>query len=147
MVMSSVHEQVMSTVQELYGRANSGDLLYVFLVLVNAYVKPIPQVCVATFVHSKLLKNTCAFCESHLQVTVESMGALIHHQHVCHVARLQVANSIEGTSLGAVACMLRHCGQEVVSCVRDPSCSTALSCLDACSYNDQVFLFSATNDH
>lgn len=36
--------QVMSTVQELYGRANSGDLLYVFLVLVNAYVKPIPQV-------------------------------------------------------------------------------------------------------
>lgn len=37
--------QVLSTVQELYGRGNSGDMLYVFLVLVNAYVKPIPQVC------------------------------------------------------------------------------------------------------
>lgn len=33
-----------STVQELYGRANSGDLLYVLLVLVNAYSRPIPQV-------------------------------------------------------------------------------------------------------
>lgn len=84
--------KVLDTAKELYARHNSDDLLYLFLVLSNAYIEAVPE----------------------------------------------VANSIDDSSLSTLGCMLGKCGKEVIGCVRDDSCSTALNCLQGCKFNDQV---------
>jgi hypothetical protein len=51
-----------------------------------------------------------------------------------------VANSTTGQGAGAgtLQCMVSKCGKEIVSCVGDATCRTALGCLQACRFNDQV---------
>ena len=35
-------------------------------------------------------------------------------------------------------CMASKCGGEILSCVTDATCKTALDCLQGCAFNDQV---------
>ena len=54
------------------------------------------------------------------------------------VAPVRTLTMNKRTTLGNIACMVRNCGNEVVSCVTDPQCKAALDCLEACNLNDQV---------
>ena len=51
-----------------------------------------------------------------------------------------VVNSTKRSDAGIseLACMLTKCPKEIFSCVTDPTCKTALDCLDSCAFNDQV---------
>ena len=51
-----------------------------------------------------------------------------------------VVNSTKRSDAGLqeLGCMLTKCPKEIFSCVTDPTCKTALDCLDSCAFNDQV---------
>lgn len=60
-----------------------------------------------------------------------------------NVAVRPVASVVNSTKrsdagLGELGCMLTKCPKEIFSCVTDPTCKTALDCLDSCAFNDQV---------
>ncbi|EFJ44124.1 hypothetical protein VOLCADRAFT_95570 [Volvox carteri f. nagariensis] len=50
----------------------------------------------------------------------------------------QVADTTKGFDLQSLICMIKNCGSKVVGCVQDPTCKSALDCLQACTFNDQV---------
>ncbi|GIL69876.1 hypothetical protein Vretimale_10100 [Volvox reticuliferus] len=50
----------------------------------------------------------------------------------------QVADTTKGFDLQSIFCMVKNCGSKVVGCVQDTTCKSALDCLQACSFNDQV---------
>ncbi|PNW78726.1 hypothetical protein CHLRE_09g388060v5 [Chlamydomonas reinhardtii] len=50
----------------------------------------------------------------------------------------QVADTTKGFDLTSIICMIKNCGSKVVGCVQDPTCKTALDCLNGCTFNDQV---------
>lgn len=84
----------LATMQELYTRHTSDDLLFTFLVIVNEAVRPVAA----------------------------------------------VSNSTKRTDAGldAVSCMIGNCGKEMFQCFTDATCRTALDCMNACAFNDQV---------
>jgi len=52
----------------------------------------------------------------------------------------EVANSTKRADAGMaeLECMVSKCGKEIFQCLFDASCRTALNCLNACTFNDQV---------
>ncbi|GLC46027.1 Vitamin D3 receptor [Pleodorina starrii] len=59
----------------------------------------------------------------------------------------QVADTTKGFDLGSLICMAKHCGSKVVQCVRDATCKSALDCLQACTFNDQVCQYRCIVSH
>jgi VDE lipocalin domain len=51
-----------------------------------------------------------------------------------------VSNSTKRSDAGfdAVSCMVSNCASEMVNCFTDTTCRTALDCMNACAFNDQV---------
>ncbi|KAG2437394.1 hypothetical protein HXX76_006046 [Chlamydomonas incerta] len=50
----------------------------------------------------------------------------------------QVADTTKGFDFMSIICMIKNCGSKVVGCVQDPTCKSALDCLNSCTFNDQV---------
>ncbi|KAG2453105.1 hypothetical protein HYH02_002436 [Chlamydomonas schloesseri] len=50
----------------------------------------------------------------------------------------QVADTTKGFDFQSIICMIKNCGSKVVGCVQDPTCKSALDCLNSCTFNDQV---------
>lgn len=51
-----------------------------------------------------------------------------------------VSNSTKRSDAGidAVSCMVSNCANEMIHCFTDSTCRTALDCMNACAFNDQV---------
>lgn len=54
------------------------------------------------------------------------------------IASVQNSTKRSDAGLKELGCMLSKCPREIFNCVNDPTCKTALDCLDSCSFNDQV---------
>ena len=52
--------------------------------------------------------------------------------------RLPSVAAADKIDLPGYVCLARNCRKQVVDCVRDDMCKTALDCLDECGMNDQV---------
>eukprot|EP00198_Chlamydomonas_reinhardtii_P005706 XP_001695042.1 violaxanthin de-epoxidase-related protein [Chlamydomonas reinhardtii] len=55
-----------------------------------------------------------------------------------YVTTVRQVDTTKGFDLTSIICMIKNCGSKVVGCVQDPTCKTALDCLNGCTFNDQV---------
>eukprot|EP00955_Chlamydomonas_euryale_P055802 356224-Chlamydomonas_euryale.AAC.2 len=50
-----------------------------------------------------------------------------------------VSMTTKGIDVPSLYCMVTKCGRQITDCVGDPTCKAGLDCLQACSFNDQVW--------
>merc|ERR1712048_731815 len=58
-----------------------------------------------------------------------------------------VAMALQQADIKSLQCMFTNCYQEVVDCISDPTCRSALVCLDNCAANDQVCSYRCITTH
>jgi hypothetical protein len=107
------------------------DLLYVWLVLLNQYVTPVPLVANTT-------KGTDA--ASLLWCACVAPPSVCVHCALCSVLCAPLPPYTHHAMLPAPCrnSMIRHCGRQIMDCVGDKTCKAGLDCLEGCEFNDQV---------
>lgn len=134
------------TLQVLFGRKNSDDFLFMFLVLVNQYIRPVPEVRQCEM-KTPDFPPTLPFslhpghlfllsCKHYVQLS-HSYSPYPYH---CYITDTQVSMTTKGFDFDSIRCMVQHCRNQVMDCVNSPTCKAGLDCLQACTFNDQVGL-------
>ncbi|KAG0631809.1 hypothetical protein M758_1G280700 [Ceratodon purpureus] len=55
-----------------------------------------------------------------------------------YVTPVTLLKNLRATSLASVQCMVKNCRSQILACILDPDCRTALTCLQNCAPTDQV---------
>ena len=55
-----------------------------------------------------------------------------------YVSPVTLLKNLRATSLASVQCMVKNCRSQILSCLLDPDCRSAVNCLQSCAPTDQV---------
>ena len=154
---SAKSAKVLQSVREVYERKTSDDLLFMLLVLIDAYIT---EVSIAPLVQlqppgsiTMLSSHTGGIRScmnapqmSHKRVTnrATSIPGFVQSAHCsccCYtswILQVPLVKTMQAQDLSTIWKMCSKCGKQILACVRDPECKAALDCLTSCSSNDQV---------